>query len=348
MRKLSVLLLLIIALLMASSATAADKPKNVILFIGDGMGPAHVTAARYARGDAFRIGTMPVVGLSTTQCADRTVTDSAAGASALATGTKANYEALSIAPSGVPMLTVLERAEKGGKATGIVTTTDFYDATPAAFTAHAGHRRRYGEIIPQILRSGAEVIAGGGLTSFGKGEVPAFDAALAGTGYTVVTKRADLDSATGEKVLVLFESQERDRDNPDFPLPVLTRFAIDRLKGDPDGFFLLVEHEGTDSGSHQNNSADVTAALKSLDEAVGIALDFAASRQDTLVVVTADHETGGMRVSETAGRRWRMEWSSAEHTATAVPVFAFGPGSAVFAGFQDNTDVGKKLMACEP
>jgi alkaline phosphatase len=334
----------IVILVLATSALGADKPKNVILFIGDGMGPAHFTAARYARGESSRISRMPVVGFATTQCADRTVTDSAAAATALATGVKTNYEWLSIAPSGVPVGTVLERAEGAGKATGLVTTADFFDATPAAFAAHTTHRRRFGEIIPQMLRSGAEVIAGSGLTAFGRGEVPPFDVTFANSGYTVIRTRAELDSATGAKQIVLFEGQERNRDHPDFTLPVLTRWAIDRLKGDADGFFLMVEHEGTDSGSHQNNSAEVNAALRSFDEAVGIALDFAAARNDTLVVVTADHETGGMRISETGSRRWRMEWSTGEHTATAVPVFAFGPGSDTFSGAYDNTDVGRKLM----
>lgn len=343
MRKLPMLLLLA-----ATSAFAADRPKNVILLIGDGMGPAHFTAARYARGENSRISKMPVVGFATTQCADRTVTDSAAAATALATGTKTNYETLSVSPAGIPVVTVLERAEAGGKATGLVTTAYFYDATPAAFAAHASHRRKYGEIIPQMLRSGAEVIAGGGIDNFGIGEVPTFDATFANSGYTVIQTRAEMDKATGDKQIVVFKSQERDRDHPDFPLPVLAKWAIDRLQKDPDGFFLMIEHEGTDSGSHQNNWTDVTASLRSFDEAVGVALDFAAARNDTLVIVTGDHETGGMRISETPARRWRMEWSSSEHTATAVPVFAFGPGSAAFAGSYDNTDIGRRLIALQP
>lgn len=347
MRKLSVFLFLI---LIATTAFAADKPKNVILLIGDGMGPAHFTAARYARGaDKSQIGRMPVVGFATTHCADRTVTDSAAAATALATGTKTNHEMVSMSPAGIPLVTVLERAEAGGKATGLVTTAQFCDATPAAFASHSTYRRKYGEIVPQMLRSGAEVIAGSGLESFGKGEMPALDAAIAGTGYTVIRTRAELDAATGAKQIVLFPSQDRDRDHPDFPLPLLAKWAIDRLKNDPEGFFLMIEHEGTDSASHSNNASEVTAGLRSFDEAVGIALDFAAARSDTLVVVTGDHETGGLRLTESpTTRRWRMEWSTSEHTATAVPVFAFGPGSAGFAGSYDNTDVGRRLLATQP
>jgi len=143
----------------------------------------------------------------------------------------------------------------------------------------------------------------------------------------------------------VFQGEERDLDVPAAPLPLLAQFAIDHLAGDPDGFFLLIEEEGTDSSSHQNNIPDVRKALESFDKAVGVALDFAAKRGDTLVIAMSDHETGGLRITDTRTGKFRMEWSSTDHTGTVVPLFAFGPGSAAFAGFQDNTDVGKKLLA---
>lgn len=341
----------IAALLLAATAPAAPKasatqPKNVILLIADGTGPAHMTATRHWRGDQFRIGTMPVVGLATTQCADRAVTDSAAGATALATGVKTNYEMVSIDPkTGAPLETVLERAEKAGKATGLVTTGSFWDATPAAFAAHVSHRREALEIARQILASGVDVVAGSGYQRFGVETIPPFADFAASVQYTGITTRAQLDAAKGTKLLAVFPSQERDMDVPEAPLPVLAQWAIDRLAEDPQGFFLMIEHEGTDSSSHQNQTPDVRKSLISFDEAVGVALDFAQKRGDTLVVVTADHETGGLRLTETKQLfRQRLEWSTTDHTATAVHVFAYGPGSAAFAGFQDNTDVGKKLL----
>lgn len=329
------------------AATAAAPPKNVILLIADGTGPAHFTIARNLRAEKFRIGTMPVVGLHATGCADRAVTDSAAGATAFATGFKTNYEMVSVDPKTLaPLPTVLEAAEKRGKATGLVTTASFWDATPAAFAAHAKHRGESLEIARQMLASGVEVIAGGGLQKFGADPFPPFADFAAGAKYTGIHTRAALDAAQGSRLLAVFPSQDRDQEVPEAPLPVLAAWAIDRLDDDPDGFFLMIEHEGTDSASHQNHQLDVRKALISFDEAVGVALDFAQKRGDTLVVVTSDHETGGMRVSETkTTSRWRIEWSTGDHTATAVPVFAYGPGSAAFAGFQDNTDVGKKLRA---
>lgn len=333
-------------LLAATTAIAATPaaPKNVILLVADGAGLAHWTAAKQIRGDQFRVGTMPVIGLVTTPCLDRAVTDSAAAASALATGFKVKYETVSELPDGTKPETVLEAAVKHGKATGVVTTTDFWDATPAGFTAHANYRHDPG-LEDQVVHSGANVIVGTGLEEFGKNGMAPFDEFAAKSGYTVVTDPAQLPNAKGDKILAVFQGQDRDLDVPDAPLPMLAQFAIDHLDDDPDGFFLLIEHEGTDSSSHQNNAADTRKALESFDKTVGVALDFAAKRGDTLVIALSDHETGGLRISETKKGKFLMEWSLTDHTGTAVPLFAFGPGSAAFAGFQDNTDVGKKLLA---
>ena len=326
------------------AATTPPAPKNVILLIADGTGAAHYTVAKQVRGEQFRIGSMPVVGLMTTHCADRAVTDSAAAATALASGSKTNHEMLGQDPAGNPLTTVLDDAETRGKATGLVTTAAFWDATPAAFAAHAKHRHDAG-VAEQMLRKNIEVIAGTGLQSFGKGKLPPFDAFIEDSGYTVITTPAQLESAQGSRFLAVFRGQPRDVDVPDAPLPVLARWAIDRLDDDPDGFFLMIEHEGTDSTSHANFTPEVRRTLASFDEAVGVALDFAAKRGDTLVVVTGDHETGGLRIGELKSGTFRLEWSSPDHTGTAVPLFAYGPGSAAFAGVQDNTDVGKKLKA---
>ena len=336
---------MILATLILAAATAA-APKNVILLIADGAGSAHFTAAKNLRGDAFRIGAMPVIGMHTTSCADRAVTDSAAAATTFATGHKTNYEMVSVDPQTLaPYPTVLEEAEKRGKATGLVTTSNFWDATPAAFAAHAKHRHDPG-IDVQMLRSGVDVLAGTGLEDFSNEVSPDQMKIAVENGFTIVNTRAQLDAAKGSKLLAYFPYQQRNMDVPEAPLPVLAKWAIEHLKDDPDGFFLVIEHEGSDSCSHQNNQLDLRKVLVSFDEAVGVALDFAKQRGDTLVLVTGDHETGGMRISETKTlSKWRIEWSTGDHTATAVPIFAYGPGANAFGGFQDNTDVGKKLMS---
>lgn len=327
------------------AATPAPAPKNVILLVADGAGPAHFTFAAHLRGTEFRIGTMPVLGLHTTGSADRPVTDSAAASTAFATGKKVNYGALGLDPAtGAELPTVLEMAEAKGMATGLVTTAPFWDATAAAFAAHIDDRYKPG-VREQMLSRGVEVIAGGGLEKFGKEGVPPLDAFAKSYGYAAASTRAELASVQGPRVLAVFPTDDRDGDFAEIRLPDLARWALDRVGDDPDGFFLLIEHEGTDTASHYNLSADVREGLISFDEAVGVALDFASKRDDTLVLVTADHETGGLRLTETRSGRLRMEWSTVEHTATAVPIFAYGPGSAAFAGLQENTDVGRKLIA---
>jgi len=325
---------------------AAQSPKNIIFIIGDGMGPAHITAARHSIEGTFRLGELPVTGLVMTHSANDVVTDSGASASAYATGVKVNNEVLSIDPSGKRLETVLEVAERAGKATGLVTTSYFWDATTAAFAAHVADRDEFAEIIDQMLRSGVDLIAGGGVEAFGRERMPkSIEESARANGFTLVRNPAELDRATGLQILAAFPSQRRDVDYPEAPLPRLTRWAIERLKGDPQGFFLVVEHEGIDSSSHENSRAEVLASLRSLDAAVGAALDYARTVGDTLVLVTGDHETGSLRISSTRLGRLRIEFATTDHTGVAVPVFAYGPGSATFMGLQDNTDIGKKLLS---
>jgi alkaline phosphatase len=333
--------------LLVTTAAFAATPKNIILFVGDGMGPAHFTAAKNLRGADFNIGKIKTIGLFTTFCADRYVTDSAAAASAFATGQKTKYEALSVDEKGAPRRTVLEAAKALGKATGLVTTAEFYDATPAAFAVHVDYRRKYADVTNQMLKSGVDVIAGTGAQIFGKDPLPPLPDLAKQYGYTLITDPKAIDTASRSHALVAFESQEDDLDTPGAPLPQLARWALDRVSTNPNGFFLLVEEEGTDGSSHSNNAKNVTKALRSFDEAVGVGLDFASKHPDTLVLVLGDHETGGMRIYETRSGKFRIEWSTVEHTATAIPVFSLGPGSERFTGFFDNTDIGKTLLSFE-
>ena len=329
----------------ASAVFAAPPPKNVILLVGDGMGPAHVTRLRQLRGAETRMARLPVGGIVTTECADFAVTDSAAAGTAIATGVKAKRRSLGMDANGVAQKSVLDAAHAAGKSAGLVTTAKFFDATPAAFTSAAIDRYHYAKVIPQMLESRAEVIAGSGAKWFEETSFVPLTKAAADAGYRLITNPADLDAATGPRLLAVFPEQTHDVDNPAAPLPVLARWAIDRLSKDPDGFFLLIEHEGIDSTSHQNDTPGLERSLVSFDTAIGVALDFAAKNPNTLVVVTADHETGGLLLDETQDGQPLMKWANKTHSAVAVPIFAQGPGAESFSGFLDNTDVGKRLIA---
>jgi alkaline phosphatase len=334
-------------LVLAMSVVAAPRPRNVILVIGDGMGLGHVTAARWIRGNKLQLLRMPVTGIVATHSADDAVTDSAASAAAYATGMKTNNRALSVDANGNPRETVLEVANKSGKATGVVTTTDIWDATPAAFMAHV--KDRYDDaraIVQQIISGKADVVLGGGSDLLGKGNFPSL-ADLKKGDRVVVTTRAELEATKARRVIGLFKTQPNDTEDPDAPLWALAKWAIDELSTDPDGFFLLIENEGIDTASHNRHSGDVAKALTEYDEALRVVLDFAAARRDTLVIAVGDHETGGLDICCEGGdeKGWRMEWSTPDHTGAAIPLFAFGPGSASFGGFMDNTDVGRKLLS---
>jgi alkaline phosphatase len=330
-----------------TTTLTAEQPKNIILLIGDGMGPAHVTLMSLLRGPDFSLRRMSVAGFFTTRAANKFVTDSAAGGTALATGVKTDNHMLGVDPSGAAHESVLERAHALGKATGFVTTAAFCDATPGAFTSHTPDRYNQAEVARQQLESNADILAGTGLTKFSKLGMPSLATMAKEHGYQFATSRAELDAAGPSRILVAFPEQEHDLDTPNAPLPMLAKWAIDRLSKDPDGFFLLIEHEGTDSSSHARDDQGLQKSLVSLDEAVMIALDYAKTHKDTLVVVTADHETGGLLLQANEEGGVKLIWGAKDHTASAIPIFAFGPGAELFGGFMDNTDVGKRLISLE-
>ncbi len=337
---------LLFFLLFATSSYAAPRPKNIILVVGDGMGPAHVTAARWLIGEKLQLLRMPHTALMSTHCADEAVTDSAAAASAFATGEKTNYHAVSVDAEGKPRTTVVEVAHASGKATGLVTTTDFWDATPAAFAAHA--KERYDDaksIAQQMVASGTDIIIGGGIDERGTAPLPTAEE-LKAADRIMVRGLTELQATNAARVLAVNQRQDDDLEDPKAPLATLAKWAIDKLSKDPDGFFLMIENEGIDSSSHSNYTPHLRTALQQYDAALGVALDFAASRTDTLVIAVGDHETGGLRVFQGRDRkRWRLEWSTVEHTGTSIPLFAFGPSAETFHGYIDNTDVGKALLS---
>lgn len=346
------LALLALAALSGASvpAVAAPQPvkvpRSIILIIGDGMGAAHFTAARILRASDFQTGRLPVVGLVATHSANSLVTESAASATAYATGFKTNNRMIAVDPAGSPLRTVLELAEIRGMATGLVTTTVFWDATPASFAAHARDRREAIPIARQMLRSGVDLIASTGAEKFGVDGNPTLDTLAAEGGYSLVRTAEELRNVRGSAaVLAVFRSSQHDVDSPDIRLPILSAWAIERLSKDPDGFFLLLEHEGTDSASHNAAPAQVEASLHSLDETVGVALEFAGRKSDVLVIVTGDHETGGLQILGQADQPLQMKFTTGGHTGEAIPIFSKGPGAEGFSGFLDNTDVGKKLLA---
>lgn len=319
-------------------------PRGIVLVIGDGMGSAHFTLARILRGDDCRIGELSGIGLVTTAASDTLVTDSAAAATTYATGVMTRKGYVGVDASGAPLRTVVEAAEERGLATGLVTTAKLGDATPAAFAAHVENRRETGVIASQMVSRGIDVIASTGLEWFGANGAPTVEQLASEGGYRPVRTAAALRDAGGGPVLAVLPSGELDGDSPEVPLHALASWSLERLSRDPDGFFLMLEHEGTDTASHRNNSAALETSVLALDETVGVVVDFARRRGDILVVVTGDHETGGLQIAGTPHAP-ELIWRDDYHSGEAVPVFSEGPGAAAFGGFIANTDVGKALLA---
>ncbi|MBU4262070.1 MAG: alkaline phosphatase [Proteobacteria bacterium] len=367
-------------LLLLAGAGCAPQPtttgststtRNIILFIGDGMGQAQRQAARLsAVGDNGRLAMddMPATGLLHTAAADNPVTDSAAGATAMACGVKTNVGVIGLDASLIPVATILERAKSQGKLTGLVTTTPITDATPAAFAAHIRDRTLSAEIAVQLLNAEVDVMLGGGEDAFlptderGCYEEPGkrtdnrnIIRGAVNRGSTWVCDAAALaavDPTSARRLLGLFADQGMTR--PFSPsLAEMTQKAIDILTRGPNGFFLMVEAGQIDWAAHTNDAEHAIADTIDLDRAVKIARHYAAKNNNTLIIVTADHETGGMTISRTTmglngedgpfpmagGGKFYVNWSTIQHTPVDVPVTAMGPGAKLLNGVHDNTFV---------
>jgi alkaline phosphatase len=329
-------------------------PRSIILVIGDGMGLGHLSAVSVlVRGPAGRLAVerAPVVGLVRTWAADTLVTDSAAAASAMATGLKTPESAVSQQPDGSTPITLLEAAAAAGMATGVVTTAGLADATPAAFLAHAGHREEYRTILEQLLASNATVLIGGDWRRSAKAarqpdylELERDAEAVAGARFTVVRDASALASAPAP-LLALLPARPGSRSAHGPPLAESTRRALELLGDRAAGFLLVVENEETDEAAHDNDVDATVAALAELDEALRVILEYAAARSDTLVVVTADHDTAGLAITHGDFNEGaaKLGWLDDGHLNTWVPLFAFGPGAGRFAGVLDNTEIGRRI-----
>lgn len=344
---------------------ADGKPRNIILMIADGAGLNHYAAARIhlaGRNGHLAVDGMPYVGLVTTHSADRIITDSAAAATAMASGSKTSNGLIGIAPDGKRLRSFFEDAQAGGRSRGIVVTTSVTDGTPAAFYAHSRDRSREDDIAVELADTGIELILGAGYPSF----VPESDGGarqdrrdvlseLRKAGYLFARTREEFagKAASPGKLLGLFRANEIAAGGKGPALKEMTTVALDRLNLNPKGFVLMVEGSLIDDSSHMRDIQSMMAEMASFDQAVAEALAFAGKHPDTLVIVTSDHECGGLLIEDPVygepGNGLDVQWNAglrrASHTGGMVPLYAYGPGAAVFAGTYDNTDVARKIQA---
>lgn len=364
MRARRTLVALLPALLLACASAgqktpgSQEQPSRVIVLIGDGVGASYWTAARFA-SQPLAVERLSVGGLVDTRSSDSWITDSAAGATAFSAGVRTYNGAIGVGPDSLPVTTVLEVARDQGWGTGIVSTSSVTHATPAAFVAHVVSRARQFEIAQHIVASRADVVLGGGTRWFDPAVRPdSVDllSQLRAT-HTFVASAEELaavDIGSATRLVGLFaQDQMPAAANRTPTLPEMTRAALGVLANHRAGFFLMVEGSQPDWRGHDNDPIEVVAReTLDFDAAIRVAMDFADANPGTLVLVVADHETGGLAIEltpeslrvEGEARRPFADYTTTGHTGQMVPLFAAGPGSHRFGGMKDNFEIGRILM----
>ncbi len=325
-----------------------NKARNVILLVGDGMGIAQIHAA--AANAQLNLLSLPHAAIVSTSSDDNDITDSGAGGTALATGVKTTNGLVGMRADSSVLKSILKIAEEYGLSTGLIATSDITHATPASFIANVPHRSHANEIARQFLDSGIDVFIGGGLNNFNKrADSINYIDSLITRGYYVATSLEQLKNHQSGKLAGLLypEHPPKMSEGRGDMLSVSTSKALNTLSQNKDGFFLMIEGSQIDWGGHANEIGYVLAELLDFDKAVGIVLDFARSHPETLVIVTSDHETGGMTLIEDELMPGKMKphFSTTHHSATPVPLFAFGKRAELFKGFMDNTDIFRNIMS---
>ena len=334
----------VVLLAVPVQAQEPERPKNVILLIADGFGPASATMARTAIGRPLALDAI-LTGSVATGATDSEVTDSAAGATAYACGIKTYNGAIAVDTLRAPCRTILEAAEERGMATGLVATSRITHATPASFAAHVPSRGMELEIAMQLMDAGVEVLFGGGRAMFvaqehggTRGDGRRLLAEARKRGVAVATSREELRDVTRVPALALLADDhmayELDRDPAAEPsLAEMTRRALDLLNNSEDGrengFFLMVEGSRIDHAAHENDPAGHLHDILAFDDAVAVALEFAREHSNTLVVSSSDHETGGMSLGRDGIYDWNPEYllsvrssfeAMGERTFTGEPI----------------------------
>lgn len=338
-------------------------PKNIIILIGDGMGISQMSSAYYFQEDEKKepnFSRFPIVGLSRTSSAKEKITDSAAGATAISCGEKSYNGAIGVDVGGKSIETILEYLGKKDFSTGVISTSSITHATPASFFAHAKSRTMAVEIAAQMPESQVDFFAGGGLEYFlDEGEDIDVITELHANGFVTnvdcLLKPKQLEEGKKYGFLLAKSAMPKmSKGRGDF-LSNATDLALNYFELQNKQFFMMVEGSQIDWGGHANDVDYVIKETLDFDKMVGLVLDYAEADGNTLVIVTADHETGGFtlaakekKVPFQGTQRDYNEigplFSTGGHSAAMVPVLAYGPGAEAFSGIYQNTEIHAKIM----
>jgi len=327
----------------------SNAVKNIIFLIGDGMGLEQVSCAWVLNHGKLNLDNMSHVGLSRTWCTNELITDSGAGGTALAAGQKTAYSHVGTAPDTTDLYSILVDAAKVGKKTGTVVTCHFADATPCDFCCHNEFRYNQDDLIADYVTCGVDYLAGGGLDWFTVNRKDGRDITkeMADAGYTVALTEEEL-MAAGLPVIGIL--------SPD-NLPVagergdlfrrMVAQGLDQLSQNENGFVMMIEGSCIDDWLHGNDIEKAMEELLDFDRTLGDVLEFAAKDGHTLVVVTADHNTGAITLQDGNLEKGEIgvHFGSESHNGIAVPVYAWGPGSEIFTGIRENAEWGQLVKS---
>lgn len=324
------------------------KVKNIIFMIGDGMGLEQISAAWVCNGGALNLDNFTKVGIQRTYSANRLVTDSAAAGTALATGQKTNNGMIAMNPDSVAVKSLAEEAMEKGKRAGAAVTCRVTDATPAVFFSHTYSRKNMDDIAVQMTSSGLYFLSGGG-TRYWSGRKDGVD--LVGQaeakGYKYVETKEDMMAVEEGPVIALMDEYELlpALDRGDI-LPSAVAKAL-QLLDNKKGFFLMIEGSMIDDGGHDNKAGKTMEEIFDFDRTLGLVLEWAEKDGETLVIVTADHATGGMTLlgGSIDEKKIRVNYSTTGHNGVALPVFAWGPHSEDFVGIYENAELSDRIRA---
>ena len=329
-------------------APKGKKVKNVILMIGDGMSLMHVYTAWTANRGKLWLENAQATGLSKTWAVKKLVTDSGSGGTSLATGVKTVYHAVGVDPEGKPLTSLVDVAKELGKDAGMAVTCRLWDATPCDFCCHNIDRDKEEELVGDYPTSGVDFVFGGGAQKFtNRKDGRDIFKELQKKGYHV-SRTLDDFFAYDKNSRIFAVPYDKDTPLPNERGDLLARASmkgISLMNQNKNGFFMMIEGSQLDDYGHFNQLDLLMKETLDFDQTVGEVMKWAAKDGETLVVVTADHETGGLTLVNGNKDEGRVEccFSSKDHTGAMVPVYAFGPGAENFTGIFENTDVFKKI-----
>lgn len=320
-----------------------SKVKNVILLIGDGMGLAQIYAGVTANGGLLNLSRFLNIGFSKNNSSDSYITDSAAGGTAMATGQKTRNRAIGVDSTLKPVKNLPDFLAPLGIQSGLISAGSITDATPAAFFGHQPLREMEQQIAHDFLKSNVQALIGGGAQYFNKNGIAD---SLKIKGYQVSNQWSDLNSLKLPYILLddsKTVSIQKGRGN--FLTASFDKLSKD-LSKNKNGFFMMAEGAQIDYGGHANQVPYVVTEMLDFDQLIGEAVKFADANGETLVIVTADHETGGLTLLDGDFQKGSVDgaFSTNDHTSVMVPVFAYGPHSMEFRGIYENTEIFNRIL----